>query len=312
MTSSSQRIINMVIAFLVAIAAWVFVVYNYDPMTLVRYTDVPVSFSGENELAARGLAVSKSSLENVAVTLSQKRVDGSSISAEDITVTADVSECVAGNNSVELSVSGPSGTKVSSVSASNAEIEVARIRSEIMDIKVIYAGEFGENEEPIAHDLSITMAEVSCSADMFDKISMVAAVLDREKVTDKDKSYTVYLEALDKEGNVIPHVVISPREVSLDAREGYTKTVNLYMNVKDDSKDDYERTYTAPDTVTIKGPKSVVNKISSVISTETDVSYMYVDEEIPIEYDLPEGVCIADESLGQTMKLEVKQKKTEE
>ncbi len=312
MTDSSRKIINMVIAILVSIAAWVFVVYNYDPMTLVKYTEVPVSFSGEKELAERGLAVSSSSLENVAVTLSQKRVDGSLISAEDIEASVDVSECVAGENNVELSVSGPSGTKVSSVSATSANIEVARIRSETMDIEVVYAEGVEEDEEPIVHDLSSVMADVSCSADMFDKISKVAAVLNREDLSDKLKSFTLDLQALDREGNPIPHVVITPKEVSLDARAGYTKTVKLYMSVKDESEDNYERTYTAPDTVTIKGSKDAVNKISSVISTEIDVSYTYVDEEIPIEYDLPEGVYIADDSLGQMMKLTVKQKEDEE
>lgn len=302
----------MVLAVLVAIAAWGFVVYNYDPMTLVRYTDVPVNYSGEDELAARGLAVSSSSLESVSVTLSQRRVDGSSITAEDIRASVNVSECVAGANSVALNVSGPSGTKVSSVSASSADIEVTRIRSETMDIEVVYAGEVEEDEEPIAHDLSVTRANVSCSTGMFDKISKIAAVLNREDLSEKDKSFTVYLEALDSEGNPIPHVVISPKEVSLDAREGYTKNVKLYMSVKDDSEDNYERTYTAPETVTIKGSKDAVNKISSVMSKEVDISYIYSDDEILIDYDLPEGVVVADESLGQIMKLKVKQKENEE
>jgi heat shock protein HslJ len=112
-TDSGRKVFNVVIAFLVSIAAWVFVVYNYEPMTLVKYVDVPVDFTGERELADRGLAVNEASLEEVTVTLSQKRVDGASISAEDISVVADVSECVAGANTVMLDVSGPSGTKVS-------------------------------------------------------------------------------------------------------------------------------------------------------------------------------------------------------
>ena len=69
----------MVIAILVAIAAWVFVVYNYDPMTLVSYSDVPVNFTGERDLADRGLAVSSTNMETVNVTLSQRRIDGKKI-----------------------------------------------------------------------------------------------------------------------------------------------------------------------------------------------------------------------------------------
>jgi YbbR domain-containing protein len=215
---------------------------------------------------------------------------------------------------VSISVNGPSGTKVSSVSATEADVDVSRIRSEVMDIDVIYGGEveLEENEEPIALDLSSTMAEVSCSGEMLGKVDKIAAVLDREDLTDDVKSFTVDLQALDKEGNVIPHVVIEPKEISLDASEGYTKEVNLYLTVKDESDDNYERKYTIPDTVTIKGTKRAINKVSSIIATDVDVSYKYADEEIAIEYNLPDGIYIADESLGQKVKLTVTQKKSDE
>ena len=57
MTPRGRKIVNMVLAVLVAIAAWVFVIINYDPMTDITYSDVPVTFTGEEALAERGLAV---------------------------------------------------------------------------------------------------------------------------------------------------------------------------------------------------------------------------------------------------------------
>ncbi len=304
----------MVIAILVAIAAWVFVVYNYDPMTLVNYTEVPVAFTGERDLAARGLAVSDTGMETVNVTLSQRRVDGKAISAEDISVTADVADCVAGDNSVAISVSGPSGTKVSTVSATETSVDVSRIRSETMDIDVVYGGdvEIGEDEEPVALDLSSTIATVSCSNEVFNRVDKIAAVLDRESLTEEVKSFTLDLQALDKDGAVIPHVVIEPKEISLDASEGYTKEVNLYLTVKDDSDDAYERKYTAPKTVTIKGVKSAVNKVSSITAEDIDVTYRYADEDIEIEYNLPEGIYIAKDSIGQKVKLTLIEKSDED
>lgn len=312
MSDSTRKVINIVISILVAVAAWVFVVYNYYPMTPVKYTEVPVSFAGEKALAERGLAVSSSSLESVSVTLSQKRVDGASISAEDIKATVDVSDCVAGDNTVTLTVSGPSGTKVTSVSASEADVEVARVRSEVMDIEVVYGEGAEEDEEPIASDLSNTKAEVSCSAAMFDKISKIAAVLDIEDVTESEKSYTVDLVALDRKGEVIPHVVISPDEISLDAMAGTIKTVDLNVNVTDDSDDSYERTYTAPGSVTVKGTKDAISKVVSISTKEIDISYEYYDRDIEIEYDLPDGIYIADGSQGQTIKLKVTKKEDDD
>ena len=314
MTKSGRKVFNMVIAILVAIAAWVFVVYNYDPMTLVTYNDVPVVFTGEEDLADRGLSVSQTKNETVNVTLSQRRIDGKKISANDIIVTADVSECVAGDNNVSIKVGGPTGTSVNNVSASETDVDVSRAKREVMDIDVVYGGEavLEENEEPVAYDLSDTIAEVSCSGEVLSKIDKVAAVLDREDLTDKAKSFTVDLQALDREGNALPHVVITPKEISLDASEGYTKEVNLYLSVKDESEDNYERKYVAPDSVTIKGVKSKLNKVSSITAEDIDITYRYEDEEIEINYNLPKGIYLADESRGQKVKLSVSQKKDDD
>ena len=310
--TGSRKIFNMVIALLVSIAAWIFVVYNYDPMTPVKYTEVPVSFTGEDDLAERGLAVSEASTEAISVTLSQKRVDGSSISAEDIRVTADVSDCIAGDNNVALNVRGPDGTSVTTTNVSSIDVSVARTRTEVMNIEVVYGEGAEENEEPLAFDLSHDAAEVSCSADTMDDIAKIAAVLNYEDVTETVKSFTVDLEALDKDGNVIPHVVISPDEISLDASAAIVKTVPLNVPVTDDSDDDYERTYNAPSTVTIKGAEADIDKIGSVTANEIDISYIYSDTEIEIVLDLPEGVYLVGDPFEQKVTVRVTEKETDE
>ena len=302
----------MVIALLVSIGAWVFVVYNYDPMNLVRYTDVPISFSGEEELVARGLAVSEASAETATVTLSQRRVDGSIISAADIAVTADVSECVAGSNNVILKVNGPDGTSVSSMSPTSIDVRVARIKSETRDINVVYGEGAEEDAEPITYDLSNEIAEISCAADTLGKVHKVAAVLDPEEVSDKVKSFTVKLVALDMSGNVIPHVVITPEEISLDARDGVKKTVPLSVPVTDNSDDNYERSCVTPSTVSIKGPQNLIDKIDSVTADEIDITYIYSDEDLGIDYELPEGVVLANESSDQIVRVRVKEKESDE
>ena len=73
----------MILAFLVAVGAWVFVVYNYEPMTDITYAEVPVTLSGGEALADRGLAVSDTNISGVTVTLNQKRTDAGRIDKED-------------------------------------------------------------------------------------------------------------------------------------------------------------------------------------------------------------------------------------
>ena len=312
MTPRGRKILNMVLAVAVAIAAWVFVIINYDPMTDITYNDVPVSFTGETALAERGLAVAGTNVDGVSVTLSQKRVDAGRTSAEDITVLADLSECVAGDNRVELRISGPDGTTVLRADKSTADVSIGRAKRDIKDIKVMYKETEDENAELITFDLSNTQAEVICTQDRLKGIDCVAAMLDYSSVTEAVKSYTVGLVALDRDGNVIPHVLIHPEEISLDASTGFLKTVDLTVPVKNTQDDYYERKYSAPERVTVTGPQETIDKITSVKAKEVDISGIYEDTELPLEYDLPEGVYVADKSKGQVIKVTVTEKKTED
>ena len=305
MTDQGRRIFNMVIAILVSVTAWTFVVYNYKPMTEVRYSSVPVSYTGEEKLADRGLAVSETSDETVSVMLSQRRVDSRNISADDIKITADVSGCSAGDNSVSLNISGPKNTSVVSSSSETIAVNVGRTKTASMEIDVIYSGSEGDNEEPIALDLSRAVADVYCTADTLSRIDRVAAVLDYDEVGEDVKSFTAKLTALDEDGEPIQHVVTDPAEISLDACRGYTKTVSLTVPIKNQADEDYDRKYTVPSTVIIKGTEEALEPVRSIKAEEIDLSKRYENAEIPIEYELPEGIYLAKASEGQTLKLTV-------
>ena len=86
--------------------------------------------------------------------------------------------------------------------------------------------------------------------------------------------------------------------------------MKLTVPVNSKNNDNYDRKYTAPETVTIKGSEEALAKITSVNANEIDIRYMYENGEVPIEYDLPEGVYPANESRDAVLKVSVQ--KTEE
>ena len=124
MTDKERKVINIILSLLVATAAWFFVVYNYDPMTSVRYSGVPITYTGLDTLANRGYAVAEANYKNVEVTLQQRRIDTANISSEDISVTADVSGLATGENTVALRVAGPEGAQVRDVSVNGRLVQV--------------------------------------------------------------------------------------------------------------------------------------------------------------------------------------------
>lgn len=312
MTDQGRRMFNIILALIVSIAAWFFVVYNYDPMTTERYSGVPITYTGLDTLANRGYAVAEANYKNVEVTLQQRRIDTTNISSEDISVTADVSGLSTGENTVSLRVSGPEGTQVQDVSVKNVVVNIDSAASQEIPITVEYEGETDEDAVPLVENMSVTTATVIATEEKLAEIDRVAAVVDPEDLDEQYKAMTLEIAALDKEGNKVINVVIYPETVSFRAAAGYVKEVRLVVPVKDESEDSYERTYTAPESVVIKGKKSTIDSFTGITADEINVANYYEDSEIPIEYDLPEGVFLADGQEQQVLTLKVVEKPEEE
>ena len=312
MTDQGRRMFNIILALIVSIAAWFFVVYNYDPMTTERYSGVPITYTGLDTLANRGYAVAEANYKNVEVTLQQRRIDTANISSEDISVTADVSGLSTGENTVSLRVSGPEGTQVQDVSVKNVVVNIDSAASQEIPITVEYEGETDEDAVPLVENMSVTTATVIATEEKLAEIDRVAAVVDPKDLDEQYKAMTLEIAALNKEGNKVINVVIYPETVSFRAAAGYVKEVRLVVPVKDESEDSYERTYTAPESVVIKGKKSTIDSFTGITADEINVANYYEDSEIPIEYDLPEGVFLADGQEQQVLTLKVVEKPEEE
>ncbi|MBQ1329485.1 MAG: hypothetical protein IKG44_05225 [Mogibacterium sp.] len=313
MSDKGRKIINIILALLVSMAAWVFVVYNYDPMTKEKYSGIPITYTGLETLANRGYAVAETNHERVDVTLEQKRIDTGNIGSEDISVTADVSQLSSGQNTVALHVEGPEDTSVSDISLKTVTIEIESSDSEDMEISVEYPAASAEDDaEPIVEELSETEATVIATSDRLARVDRVAAVIDPNDLNDKLKPLTVDLAALDAEGNRVLNVVVYPQSVSFKAAAGYVREVRLVVPVKDDSDDNYERTHTVRNTIVIKGSKDLVNKTGSITADEIDISQYYEDAEIPLTFELPDGIYLEKGYEAPVLKLKVKEKATEE
>lgn len=295
MTDNNRKVFNIILSLVVATAAWFFVVYNYDPMTNVTYGGVPITYTGLDTLANRGYAVAEANHKDVEVTLQQRRIDTANISAEDISVTADVSALSTGENTVSLRVTGPEGTLVNDSSVKTVTVDIASATSVEIPISIEYSEEPEENAIPLCENMSVEVATVVATEEKLAEIDRVAAVIDPDDLDEKYKAMTLEIAPLDKDGNKVINVVVYPETVSFRAAAGYTKEVRLVVPVKDDSDDSYERTYTVPETVVIQGRKSTIDSFTGITANEIDLTGHYEDAEIPIEFDLAEGVFIASE-----------------
>lgn len=319
MSDNVRKIFNIIIAILVSIGAWTYVVYNNDPTTEVKYKDIPITFVGEDALANRDLGVSSISTELIDVTLKQRRVDTNQITAEDIDVIADVSDAAEGENGISLQISGPDGTQVAQAERRSISIEVEEAETIESQIYVEYDDELA-GYEPIATNLTSTVARVIGAKSEIARVDRVAAIISYDDTNNRVWSFTTGLSALDKDGDVIEHLVIYPGEVNFKAFAGITKEVPLKVvtnekksgsSDEDDEGDGYERTYSAPDTIVIKGPESLLENIDSVSTETIDIQNMYEDQEVELTYQLPDGIYPAYSSENLVMKVKVTRKETD-
>lgn len=306
MTNRNHKIFYSIFSLLVAITAWIFVVYNYDPMTTVTYRDIPIEFEGESTLAGRGYAVSDASFDKISVSLRQRRVNTNRISAEDISVVADVSNAVIGENGINLKISGPEGTSVTDSEVRSIVVEIEDADSKDLPILFEYNDAENDADEPIAADMTASTARVVAAESVIDKVEKVSAQLSNNDVSTKSRSFTTFLTALDSEGEAVPHVQLYPSSVTYRATAGTVKEVTLNVNAVSKGDSSYKRTYSAPETVIVKGPPEMIEYLAQIKTQKINLNSYYEDTEIEVPYILPEGVVLANEQKPQTIMIKVK------
>ena len=306
MSESVRKAFNIIIALAVSLGAWTYVVYNNDPMTEMKYKDVPIVFEGEAALANSDLGISQVSDETVDVTLSQPRVKTNEISEEDIRVIADVSEAIEGENGISLSISGPEGTQVMETSRKSISVEVEASDSVEKDIIIEYSDTTG-GFEPVTYATTSTSATAIGAQSEVARIYKIASLLKPDDTADNPRNITSSLVALDHDGDVVKHVVIYPDEIHFYAYTGVTKRVKLVVDVAEPD-DNFTRKWTAPNDIVIKGSAGALQDLTQISTVTIDLSNIYEDTAVDLEFDLPEGVYLANASLGKTMWVKVTEK----
>lgn len=293
--------LNIVIAIVIAFVAWVYVVYNYTPMKEVTYSDVNITFVGEDTLSVMGLGIEESSINKIDVKLDIHRKDFNTISNEDIEVVADVSEAVEGENGISLEVFPPENCKLISQSASATTVKVSYTDTKYVDLIATYSNAVEDNLEPIISAMSNTSVSIIGAKKNVEKVKYAAIQFKTEELGDGEKHFVVTPVAVDSRGNKVPHIVVVPNEISLRARAGETKTVPLELKINNDSHE--EINYTSPNKVTIKGTAAALKPINKIEAT-ADITGAGKGTAITINYQLPDGIDIANASIGQCVKVD--------
>lgn len=294
------KLISLVFAMLL----WGYVMMETNPDRTKIITDIPVSFSGENELHERGFAVRGDHddiLRSITARVSVELTKYTGLDASDVSASVSLrSISKAGTYRLKVNSTCADGT-VLSVSPSELVVEVDELATRIVPIEVAYSGDLPEGYWKSEPTLGSQTISVSGPADDVSVVSKAICTIDLEGRTSSCNE-SILLSYVDAAGesvssslflNQLPSVVVKMDvmriiTVPVNAREAVLGGDSLAANFEV-----YDVVSTPP-TVRLVGPESVLSEITGIDIEQIDVSGSSSSVQVPVVLTAPEGTILLD------------------
>lgn len=299
--------INMVIAIVVAVLLWMYVVGQVNPTTTKKFAEVPITFVGEENLSENGLAVAEIESTQLAVTLEGNRAVLMKTDPKDIRITADLSSLGKGKNAVPVKVEAPDNTALYKTSAETVNVTVEDRVVESKPIKVKFKGSFKEGSEPGQIRTSPETIEVSGARSTVDRVAHIQTEVDGNQAKEGRIETDVKGFPVDAGGDKVGHVQLSQDEIHVSAVVMGKKTVDLTVETVGEVPPGHLLdSVEVPQKITIKGPKDVLKDIREVTADPVNIAGLTETARIPLKITLPGGAEVAEESMGILVVVSIK------
>ncbi len=282
----SHNITLLVLAFILAFAAWFFINANSETDTNVTIDNIPVVIDLTDAAVDDGLKIFNAENIKASVEVSGNRVTVGSLTANDISITATQSSSIISPGTYSLALTAKkSGLKsnyniVSSVTPPSITVFVDREKEEQFDIENRLSVQLDDNNHYANTSLSQTKVILSGPETQVNRISTVAVV--DTLVPDKEDTQTVQekIVFLDENDTVLdlPLVQTDLETVEATIQVLPITTVNLAVNVTN-VPSDAPSVSISPSTVKIAGPQATLDDIENDTVTIGTLDYAKLKNE---------------------------------
>ncbi len=300
---------RLVISFILAFALWFYVVGQMNPQTRKTYRDITITLANEQSLSDSGLAVLNCSDDSLRVTVSGKRSTINKLSKADIVATVDLTNAAEGTNKLPIDLKIPETVEIDNQSLNEITVNVEERITKTRDVRVIYSGNYPKGSEPATIKADPENVKVSGAKSIVEKVSYVKAEIDATDMTDELSSSTSDLTAVTSGGSTVENVSLSDTQCKITSILCKTRKVKLIVPVVDKSDDDYTRSTSCQDMITIKGAPADIAAVKRIKAEPVDITGITENMKIDVVPVLPEGVFIADEDRNIKLTVKVNSKK---
>lgn len=289
--------VNILIAFVAALALWIYVTGKIEINSMKKFSDVKISIVNQNSLIESGYAVEKIEPGKIDVTLKGGRAALNSAKGSDIKATIDVYSRFKGKNNVNVDVEVPKNTRLESKSEDKVTVEIGNLVTAERNIEVHEKESLPEKTVLVKSKPDPEKVKIYGTKKNVARVVSVRALVDTSKVTEKDTEVSAKLVPVDKSGNVVDFVSVASDEINITVRLEAYKTVKLNAKTKGSIDDKYQLdSIKSPEKIDIQGPAGTIKGITEVESEDIDISKIRESTKIKMVLRLPEGVKIKEGS----------------
>jgi YbbR domain-containing protein len=292
----SKTLPSLLTAFLLAVAVWVMAVNSSDPSVEKVYPNkVPIEVIGQSP----DMVINTTLAENISITLRAPNSIWDKLLLEKAPVRAfiDLAGMGVGAHTVPVQIQiGTKPVEIISYNPRSVTLEIEPLKTEEMDVRVIYQGSLPvgfQAEEPVLSQTKVTISGAESS------VKSVFEVRALVKLTDVKASIhqSIQLLAVNANGQVVSGVSISPDKVDYNqavAERGGYRNVVVKVVTTGLVPTGYKLSNLSvfPPTITVfsTDPALVDNLPGFVETLPIDLSGKNSDFEQRIALDLPFGV----------------------
>lgn len=295
--SNRTRITDLIIAIIVGIGIWAYVINVLDPVSSTTVKNVPVQLVNQESIAASGLAIAGTGEYTVDVVVGGTRSNVSNVQASELLARADVSDLHIGQNYITVEVEAPSNLTVNEIRTQSIQVYVDNLVSEIKPL-ILETSNKGASQELGNITLSEDTIRVSGAESLVNIVAGVKAPIDAAGILiDEEFTQSVRLVPVDAEGNTVRGVKLSISDLDVTATLYETKEVALGVPLIGEFSDEIKvLSELVPASIVIKGP---MHDLAEIWTIDADAIYRSEIKEscsIAIHPITPGDIEVADAS----------------
>lgn len=288
--------INLVLALLVAICLWAYVLGDDGTSYAGTMRNIPINYINADALEKAGLVVLDTPTETVNISYTGQRSLKNKVKITDFKVTVDLEGLREGENTVKVMVEKPENVEIKNISVQKVKVIADKLAEEEKPVNVVITNQTSDESEPYIVQVSREKIKVRGAETLVNSVTALNAAVDASKVGTAMKSLNIELIPVNGKGEKVENVKLEYDNVSVTTIMHNKKTVSLKVPITGNKNTFITREISVPKTITIKGTDELLAKIDSITCKSVDVSDIFENTQIPIEPLLPDGIEVATDS----------------